>query len=218
MKKLIFDIATKRSRKFFSEKYSLAWYKEFTERSRKHYREITPKIPDIGKGIFSFNYKFAPAYISWYRAFTEMNVPADEIDKNIWRMNELIMGAVPKPMLHSVGKTYLNGFRRKASAHIKKQNTTGVHPYDWLIEYRDIDSNCFEIDITRCGFKTLAKDYGAEGMLPGICRVDYLSAYLMGNGFERTKTLGDGDDCCSCRYFISGSCEWSPEKGFTDRK
>ncbi|WP_315115539.1 hypothetical protein [uncultured Clostridium sp.] len=33
-----------------------------------------------------------------------------------------------------------------------------------------------------------------------------------------TKTLGDGDDCCNCRYIIGGSCEWSPEKGFVDRK
>jgi hypothetical protein len=48
--------------------------------------------------------------------------------------------------------------------------------------------------------------------------MDYLFAHLMNNGFERTKTLGDGDDCCNCRYYLTGSCEWSPEKGFADRK
>lgn len=218
MKKLIYDLGTKRSRKFFSEKYSPEWYKEFATRSKKYFGEITPKIPDIGKSIFSFNYDFAPAYISWYKTFADMGVTAEEIDKNIWHLNELIMGAVPKFMLHSVGKSYLNGFRRKAAAHMEKQNTTGVHPYDWLIEYRDVDSNCFEIDITRCGFMTLAKEYGAEGLLPGICRVDYLSAYLMGNGFERTKTLGDGDELCDCRYYLVGKCKWSPEKDFTDIK
>lgn len=37
-------------------------------------------------------------------------------------------------------------------------------------------------------------------------------------GFERTKTLGDGDECCNCRYYIKGDCDWSPEKGFNDRK
>ena len=43
-------------------------------------------------------------------------------------------------------------------------------------------------------------------MLPGICAVDYIVAHYMGNGFSRTKTLGDGDDCCNCRYEIKGKC------------
>ena len=47
-------------------------------------------------------------------------------------------------------------------------------------------------------------DFHAEGMLPGICRMDYLFASRMKNGFERTKTLGDGDECCNCRYFSRG--------------
>jgi hypothetical protein len=66
--------------------------------------------------------------------------------------------------------------------------------------------------------KKLAHDFGTDGLLPGICRMDYLFAHLMGNGFERTKTLGDGEDCCNCRYHIEGSCDWSPERGFVDRK
>jgi len=52
----------------------------------------------------------------------------------------------------------------------------------------------------------IIKNYGAEGMLPGICAVDYIVAHYMGNGFSRTKTLGDGDDCCNCRYEIKGKC------------
>ena len=59
---------------------------------------------------------------------------------------------------------------------------------------------------------------GARAMLPGICRIDYLFSHLMGNGFTRTQTLGDGDACCNCRYQLKGTCEWSPEKGFLDRK
>jgi hypothetical protein len=64
----------------------------------------------------------------------------------------------------------------------------------------------------------LAHDFDADGLLPGICRMDFLFSNLMGNGFERTKTLGDGDDCCSCRYHLVGNCNWSPKKGFIDRK
>ena len=89
---------------------------------------------------------------------------------------------------------------------------------DWNIRYRNISDNCFEIDIYECAFRKLAKEYSVEGLLPGICRVDYMVAALMGTGFERTKTLGDGDDCCNCRYYLKGECKWEPEKGFINRK
>ena len=126
--------------------------------------------------------------------------------------------AIPSYFLHSTGKSYMNGFRKKAAHHVERQNLGELHPYDWKIAYRDIDENCFEIDITECAMKKLAHKLGAEGLLPGICRMDYLFSSIMGNGFIRTKTLGDGDDCCNCHYELDGQCEWAPEKGFSDRK
>jgi hypothetical protein len=101
---------------------------------------------------------------------------------------------------------------------VARQDRGELHPYDWHLTYREVSANTFEIDITECGLKKLAHDFAADGLLPGICRMDYLFSWLMGNGFERTRTLGDGDDCCNCRYHLVGDCEWSPEKGFETRK
>jgi hypothetical protein len=218
MVKLIFKIAMCKSKVYLCRKYSKEWYSNFYTSSLKKLQLMLPKIPNIGNSIFSFNYKFAPVYIAWYKTFVEMNVSDDEITKNIWVMNENMTRIIPKPFMHLVGKIYFGSFRKKASKHIKKQNTIGIHPYDWRIEYQNIDRNCFEIDIKACGIKKMVEDYDAQGLLPGICRMDYLFANLMNNGFERTKTLGDGDDCCNCKYSIVGSCEWAPEKGFIDRK
>lgn len=75
-----------------------------------------------------------------------------------------------------------------------------------------------EVNITRCGMRTLAKDFDALGMFPAVCRVDYLMFSIMGGGFQRNKTLGDGDSCCNCIYTIGGKCDWNPEKGFKNRK
>lgn len=99
-----------------------------------------------------------------------------------------------------------------------RQEKGNLHPYDWAMTYREINQNRVELDITECGLKKLAYQFNAEGLLPGICRIDYLLSHLMSNGFIRTKTLGDGDDCCNCQYELIGKCEWSPEKGFVDRK
>ena len=59
----------------------------------------------------------------------------------------------------------------------------------------------------------MAKKYGVEGMLPGICSVDYMVSYYMGNGFSRTKTLGDGDECCNCHYELTGKCPLRAPEG-----
>lgn len=218
MEKIIYKLAMHRSKKCLIDRYSLEWYQKFVKEADEIFQEILPEVPDIGKSIFSLNYKFAPSYIAWYLALKKLEVSSKEIDEIIWLMNEQLMKIVPGFLMHRVGKSYFNSFRKKSALHVKKQETTGGHPYDWEIRYRDVDDNCFEIDILSCGIKRLAKDFHAEGLLPGICRMDYLYANMMKNGFERTKTLGDGDECCNCRYFMEGDCEWAPEKGFSDRK
>jgi hypothetical protein len=93
-----------------------------------------------------------------------------------------------------------------------------MHPYDWKIRYRNINDKVFEIDIYECAMIKVCRDYDAMGLFPAMCRMDYLFSHYMGNGFERTRTLGDGDDCCNCRYILPGTCEWPSEKGFEDRK
>lgn len=208
----------RRSKSYLVKQYSTEWYNSFRLLSLKILNDISVKVPDIGNSIFSLNYKFAPIYIAWYKAMEELKVPRDESMKMIWLMNERMIQILPDCLLRIVGKFYFTSFRKKAKKHIQRQNLGQLHPYDWEIEYRDIDNNCFEIDIKACGIKKLAEQYHAEGMLPGICRMDYLFASMMHNGFVRTKTLGDGDDCCNCRYYVKGNCEWAPEKGFEDRK
>ena len=128
-------------------------------------------------------------------------------------MNEKMLLTVPKPLLHAVGKSYLNGFRKKAEQHLQRQNQPNFPENDWLITYRTLDDNSFEIDIHRCGFITIAKKYGVEGMLPGICSVDFMISHYMGNGFSRTKTLGAGDECCNCHYELQGTCPLHAPKG-----
>lgn len=94
-----------------------------------------------------------------------------------------------------------------------RQENGSLHPFDWEIEYRDINKNEFMIKIKKCGFITYADKFDARGILPGICAVDYIVAYYMKNGFHRTKTLGYGDDCCDCRYALNGSCPLKPGNG-----
>ena len=218
MEKLIFRFAMCRNRQYLIDLFGAEWYMTFHNASDQRLREILPQVPDIGKSIFSFSYKLAPIYISWYLALEEMGIPADEIDHIIWGLNTRMVQGIPSFLMEIAGKMYLGGFRKHAEQHIRKQQTAERHSYDWKIKYEEINDHCFEIDILSCGIKKLAELFHAEGMLPGVCRMDYLFASVMHYGFERTNTLGDGDAYCDCRFCEDGTCEWSPEKGFINRK
>lgn len=218
MIKVMYSFMMLRSRKILINKYDKPFWDSFRKRSKEKLAEIIPLTPDIGKSIFAMNYKFAQVYIAWYQAFMESGLLQHEAWENIWLMSEKIITTIPKFLRHFAGKTYLNSFKKKLTIQLEQQQHNKLHPYDWQVTYREISEKTFELDITECGIKKLAHDLNAEGVLPGLCRLDYLSSHLMGNGFERTKTLGDGDECCNCRYHIKGTCEWSPEKGFEGRR
>ena len=218
MEKMIYKIAMRRSKSFLIRKYGIDFWENFKAVSDKTFLEVLPQVPDIGDSLFSFNYRFGSSYIAWYKSFLALGLSENEITHNIWTMNEKMITILPRPFLKATGKAYLNGFRKKATLHIAQQQREKLHQFDWKITYREINKNSFEIDITECGLKKLAYKFDADGLLPGICRMDYLVSHLMGNGFVRTKTLGDGDDCCNCHYDLVGKCDWSPEKGFQDRK
>ena len=218
MSRFLYRITMRRSRSHFEQKYGRAFWERFKAGSDARLAEILPRVPDIGKSAFSFNYLFAPYYIAWHQTLLALGNTAQEADENLWVMNERLARTLPAFMLRAMGRIYLGGFSRKAAAHEARQKAGKLHPYDWKIAFRRADANACEIGITECAYIKLANDLNARGMLPGVCRMDYLFSHYMGNGFTRTKTLADGDECCNCRYQFKGACEWSPEKGFIGRK
>lgn len=213
MQKFIYRLTMCRSKGYIQKQYGKSFWKSFREHSDAVFRQVAAELPDIGDSIFSFIYAYAPSYVAWYRSMRQLGLDAGQADDLMWKMNEKMLLSVPKPFLHMAGKSYLNSFRKKAKQHLQRQGKPGFSEYDWLIDYRDIDANSFEIDIRRCGFITVAKKYGVEGMLPGICSVDYMVSHYMGNGFSRTKTLGDGDECCNCHYELTGKCPLRAPEG-----
>jgi len=217
--KIIFYIGLWASKKSLQAEYGKNIYSSFAKESKKQFKHIIRLTPDIGNSIFKLNFAFTPCYIAWYKAFLTLKMDNDTVICWIWKINENMLLLIPQNLLKRYGaKVYLGGFRKKAEAHEIYSIQKKLHEYDYKIRYKNIDDNTFEIDIYQCGMKRLCEENGALGLLPGICRIDYLLSHYMGCGFSRTKTLGDGNDYCNCRYSMIGNCVWSPENGFDDRK
>lgn len=216
---LIFRFSTRSSKRLLKAAYGDDFYRKFYKSSKNQLTGVLSGAPDIGKSIFAVNYYFCICYIAWYKAFLELGMDKEEANMLIWKMNEELMKLFPGASLRFFAKhLYLGSFRRKAPRVEKQAKEGTLHPFDWKLRYKDISPATFELHIYECGMIKLCKKFNIEGLLPSICRMDYLFSHYMGNGFARTKTLGDGDDCCNCRYSFPGECEWEPEKGFADRK
>lgn len=201
------------SRKTLTTRYGEAFWQSFAQRSARWLDAVIAETPDIGNTIFAFNYAFTPAYIAWYKAAQELGLDKNQTDRLLWTLNEGIITLVPRWAGSLYMSSYLKSFRKKAPEHERLCQAGHVHPYDYKLRYISIDDKTFGIDITECGMLKLARDFDAEGIFPAVCRVDYIMSQYMGAGFARTKTLGDGDDCCDCRYTIGGTCTWQPGDG-----
>ena len=215
---LIYEIGARRSYRMMKQQFGEIFYKKFKQQSKHLVLKIIKATPDIGNTLYSFNYAFAPAYIAWYKTARSLGLGIEQTDQLLWDINENFFKIIPRPLTSLYMSHYLNNFRKKAPVHEKLSRSNQTHPYDFKIAFRSINKSTFEIDIYECGMMKLARDFNALEMFPSICRVDYLLSHMMGAGFERTKTLGDGNDCCNYRYIKGGCCEWSPEKGFENRK
>ena len=170
MNRFIYYLTMFRSTRVIIQEYGKEFWYGFKDTSDKLFKLVLKDTPDIGKSVFSFNYAYAPSYVSWYKAMRKQGLSAEQADDLMWKMNERMLLTVPKPLLGMTGKAYLNSFRRKAKTHMERQKN-GLHPFDWEIQYQDIDKNSFEINITKCGFIAFAKKFGTEEMLPGICPI-----------------------------------------------
>jgi len=215
---LIYHLGMIRSHGAMEKKFGKEYTMLFTATSDRYFIQVDRKTPDIGKSVFAFNYAFAPAYIAWYKTAVELGTNDNDIQKLLWLMSEKIITTIPPCFRRNCGRIYLNSFRKKAPLHEKKEIQGKVHAYDFFIHFIPKDKKRFGIDITRCGMRTIAADFDALGIFPAVCRVDYMISEYLHLGFTRTKTLGDGDDCCNCHYEIGGICRWAPEEGFENRK
>jgi hypothetical protein len=72
----------------------------------------------------------------------------------------------------------------------------------WGIEQIENSKTSFAFNVHRCFYLDVFTAYGAPELTPLYCRLDDLlyAPWSPSIRWERTKTLGRGDDCCDFRY------------------
>ncbi len=74
-------------------------------------------------------------------------------------------------------------------------------PQGWEIEWIEDSDRCVAFNITDCFYLKVLSEYGAPELTPYFCaNDDQLYGNMSRISWERTKTLGRGDECCDFRF------------------
>ena len=85
----------------------------------------------------------------------------------------------------------------------------GFPPQGWEMELVEDSDQCYAFDVHRCFYLDVLAAYSAPELTALYCKMDDLVYESLPSSitWERTKTLGRGDDCCNFRW-----CRVVPER------
>lgn len=203
-------IVLKRVKKSLIREFGKDFYLELYNGSVVKMKEIYPLIPNIGKSIFDSSYYVGTCYFTWFPVLKGMGKSTEEAGKIIWFINEEYIKSIPRFLLNVVGSFYVSRHKKMGPWAMNKAKAGNLHPFDWKINYEQIDKNSWKIDILECYMIKLGKILGQSDIFPYICRMDYLFSHYFNQEFKRTMTLGDGDEKCNCYWKVPGQTDWPP--------
>ena len=101
---MAFQLLMLTNKKYIKATYGVDYYKNFKVVANEKLKEIQPKIPDIGKNIYSLNYAFIMAYVPFFHAFNQFEETKDMAGELIFIINENLIKRIPTLILLRMGK------------------------------------------------------------------------------------------------------------------
>lgn len=160
------------------------------------YKAIVERASDIGdKNMLIGAYGLAAYFIAMNRC-DGLDAPSncDILEKGLKtsKMYKMTMGS---------GDSYFD--EKRMVARRKWSEETYQHKYknDWVVDILEkTDDYDFGMDYHECGVCKLCHDEGCPELAQYLCRLDFMTAEMMGIRLERTQTLAEGNEKCDFRY------------------
>ena len=168
--------------------------KEFRKLHKKEYKAMIARTPSIGSmkdNVFAPVMYLACFLFSYYKACPE-------------KITEEIFDGMVETMCYSdrMKGMYKDGscfdpkkMENYARGAVRSQKRE--YPMDWVFDF-SYDPSVPEYYIThhQCGVCMIGRQEKLEFLLPHMCVMDFPTIEFSGGKLLRTKTLGNGDDCC----------------------
>ncbi len=185
------------------ETYGEATGQAITEGAHRRYEELCAENPEEPKAVQAHTRaKIYPA-IALAEAMVAQEIPRDEaIDfvKGHAAFRAQIFAKILRTMLKIPG--LYKKVPRFGEKMTKKSFGTDAN---FRATYYDTPTTLMRIDMTQCPYFDTCNQYGYGELTTAFCRGDDI---VYGNmhpklTWGRTKTLGDGDECCNFRIEIA---------------
>lgn len=165
--------------------------KRYKRSVKREYKEMLLRTPDIGGSSLEMNLYIAAFVFSLHKA------EPDRITPEV--VDEMVTAVFDSPFMvkaHENKKCTLftdNVQDKKVQESIASQ--TSKYELDWKFHYeKGVDE--FYNTYTECGICKLGKRENCFEFVPCLCNMDEGNYRNEGGQLQRTKTLGQGDECC----------------------
>lgn len=169
-------------------------FKTFKKKHKKEYKEMVKRTPGIGSAkensLYS-TYYIACYGFSIYKADPE-NITVDIFDRMI---DDLLNSPLMKKAYE--GKDAFDEKTMKNYEKGAKRSEKNEYPMDWKYTFlfnKEVPE--YFLTYSECALCKLAKREHVEFLMSSLCKMDYKSIELKGAKLIRTKTIGNGDECC----------------------
>ncbi len=169
--------------------------KAFRKAHRKEYKAMVSRTPGVGSmkdNMFAMVMYLACYGFSYYKA-GEGKIDLEVFDGMI---NAICTSDIMKSMYKNKNcfdQKELDKYVRGSERSKRRQ-----FPMDWLFDFSyDLSVPEYFVTYHECGVCKIARQEDMMFLMPHMCVMDYPTIEYKGGKLIRTKTLGNGDDCCN---------------------
>lgn len=193
-------------KKVLIEQYDSAYAKDIMKQSKKVYRKLVKRAPDLGVGNpMAYNELFALAFVAPYIA-SGKKIPPETVQEMMRRALYHVKWFFTRTDLNTdkgkaENKKSVMQYMKWYTPEKETQYPTSFkvdlvgQPYEEACYYR----------ITRCPICQYCKKLGVEELMPLLCDLDHGMIHLQHGVLYREQTIAAGGEYCD--YFIFGDKE-----------
>lgn len=164
---------------------------EYKKKVKKEFKQMLERTPDIGGTSLEKNLYIAAFVFSLHKAEPERITP--EV------VDAMVTAVFDSPFIVNVHKnkkcTLFTDKVQDEKLQESKASQNSKYELDWKFDYKKgVDE--FYNTYTECGICKLGKRENCFEFVPCLCNMDERNYRNEGGILHRTKTLGNGDDCC----------------------
>ena len=187
---------------------------------RKEFENLIPEIPYIGgrKNPFTMMLVDCVAMLPFFRILEKEGMSYSEIGEfnyEFWEKINKIRAHKSEKVGRNPVDQYFNDTYINFTKNLAKTSQQRKYPDDWVMEFLEGDGKTFDygFNFTECAVHKVFKKLGAEKYVPFVCLTDFALGNVIGFGFTRTQTIGNGDPICDHRFLKNGTTPraWPPD-------